>query len=68
MDVPLTGNEYEYTTKLAYEYWKRRGRPFGSPEIDWSAAQRAIAHSQEPGKEPFSLFSLQMGADESLHR
>lgn len=68
MDVPFTGSEQEFTTKLAYEYWKLRGSPFGSPEVDWSAAQRAIAHSQEHGKEPFSLFSLKMGPDESLHR
>src|SRR6478752_641168 len=28
--------------KLAYEYWERRGRPFGSSEVDWSAAEKAI--------------------------
>jgi len=25
----------ELTKKLAYQYWERRGRPLGSPEIDW---------------------------------
>ena len=68
MDVPFAGNEYESTTKLAYEYWKLRGSPFGSPEVDWSAAQETIAGSQKLGEEPFSLFSMQMGADESLHK
>jgi hypothetical protein len=33
---------HEMTKKLAYEYWERRGRPLGSPETDWSAAERAI--------------------------
>jgi DUF2934 family protein len=33
---------HEMTKKLAYEYWERRGRPFGSPEIDWASAQNAI--------------------------
>jgi len=45
----------ELTKKLAYQYltlskhpcfylnrWERRGRPLGSPEIDWSSAERAI--------------------------
>ena len=68
MKVPLIGSEHEVTTKLAYEYWKLRGCPFGSPEVDWSTAQKAIARSREHGKESFSLFSLQMGADESSHR
>ncbi len=25
--------------QLAYEYWERRGRPFGSPEVDWFRAE-----------------------------
>ncbi|HEY4739169.1 MAG: DUF2934 domain-containing protein [Candidatus Acidiferrales bacterium] len=23
---------------LAYQYWGQRGRPFGSPEVDWYRA------------------------------
>jgi hypothetical protein len=26
--------------ELAYRYWEERGRPFGSPEVDW---YRAVA-------------------------
>jgi hypothetical protein len=26
----------------AYELWERRGRPEGSPEVDWSAAEKEI--------------------------
>ena len=25
----------ELKKKLAYQYWERRGRPLGSPQIDW---------------------------------
>jgi hypothetical protein len=24
--------------QLAYHYWEERGRPFGSPEVDWFRA------------------------------
>ena len=27
---------------LAYELWERRGRPFGSPEVDWHEAERQL--------------------------
>jgi hypothetical protein len=33
----------ELTKKLAYQYWERRGRPLGSPGVDWSSAEKAIA-------------------------
>ena len=31
---------------LAYRYWEERGRPFGSPEIDWFRAENDLC--QEP--------------------
>jgi hypothetical protein len=34
---------YEEIARLAYELWERRGRPLGSPEIDWYAAESALA-------------------------
>jgi len=30
---------HEEIARLAYELWERRGRPLGSPEIDWYAAK-----------------------------
>jgi hypothetical protein len=33
---------HELMRKLAYQYWERRGRPLGSPEVDWSSAEKAI--------------------------
>ena len=36
--------------RLAYELWERRGRPLGSPEIDWYAAERALGVGCYPPK------------------
>jgi len=30
---------HELVQKLAYQHWEGRGRPFGSPEIDWFEAE-----------------------------
>lgn len=38
----LGEDRHEFVAKLAYELWERRGRPFGSPEVDWFAAERAV--------------------------
>ena len=35
---PLT--EHARIAELAYHYWEKRGRPDGSPDVDW---QRAVA-------------------------
>lgn len=32
----------EVVQELAYQHWERRGRPFGSPEVDWFAAEDAL--------------------------
>jgi Protein of unknown function (DUF2934) len=33
---------HEEIARLAYELWERRGRPLGSPEIDWYAATSGL--------------------------
>ena len=38
----LGEDRHEYVAKLAYQLWEARGRPFGSPEVDWFAAERAV--------------------------
>jgi Protein of unknown function (DUF2934) len=35
-------SRYEYVANLAYKLWEKRGRPFGSPDVDWFAAERAV--------------------------
>jgi hypothetical protein len=35
-------SRHELVTNLAYELWTQRGRPFGSPDVDWFAAEHAL--------------------------
>jgi len=57
---------HDEIARLAYELWERRGHPLGSPEIDWHAAERALAvwNSQEE----FSPFGIRMKPDEGAYR
>jgi len=32
----------ELTQQVAYQLWVERGRPFGSPEVDWYRAEVLI--------------------------
>jgi len=41
MAGPLVSDGHELTAELAYQLWEQRGRPFGSSEVDWFAAERA---------------------------
>jgi hypothetical protein len=34
-------SRHEFVEKLAYELWAQRGRPLGSPDVDWFAAEQA---------------------------
>jgi hypothetical protein len=38
----LGEDRHEFVAKLAYRLWEERGRPLGSPEVDWCAAERAV--------------------------
>ena len=38
----LGEDRHEFVAKLAYKLWAQRGRPFGSPEVDWFAAEQAV--------------------------
>ena len=35
-------DRHDLVAKIAYALWVKRGRPFGSPEADWFAAERAV--------------------------
>ena len=39
----IPDQEHEVTEILAYQLWEKRGRPFGSPEIDWFEAKYQLA-------------------------
>jgi hypothetical protein len=34
--------------QLAYEYWKQRGSPRGTPEVDWLRAEAEVKHEIDP--------------------
>jgi hypothetical protein len=57
---------HEQIARLAYELWERRGRPLGSPEIDWYAAESALGVRNS--QEEFSPFSLRMRPEEGPYR
>ena len=38
----LGEDRHEFVAKLAYKLWEERGRPFGSPDVDWFAAEKAM--------------------------
>ena len=38
----LGEDRHELVSKLAYKLWEQRGHPFGSTEVDWFAAERAV--------------------------
>jgi hypothetical protein len=38
----LGEDRHEFVAKLAYQYWEERGRPFGSPEVDWFRAEQTV--------------------------
>jgi hypothetical protein len=57
---------HDEIAKLAYELWERRGRPLGSPEIDWFAAERALG--ARDSQEEFSPLSVHTEAQEGPYR
>ncbi len=41
--VPVEGTpNHESIAALAYDHWVRRGRPIGSPEVDWQKAEAEL--------------------------
>jgi len=61
---PLTDfygeDRHELVQKLAYQRWEKRGRPFGSPEIDWFAAEKAM-------RACLLASGIELGPDEDLY-
>ena len=59
----LAGDTHEVTAKLAYQLWEKRGRPFGSSELDWFAAEKVLFAQRDP-KLDFSLYGITLEANE----
>lgn len=43
------GCSYEEIELRAYHSWEARGRPFGSPDVDWSNAEQELAAIEPEG-------------------
>jgi hypothetical protein len=41
-EYPVSAEDHEETTRLAYSYWQARGCPIGSPEEDWYRAENEL--------------------------
>lgn len=41
-----TPQEHELLSQLAYQSWLDRGKPFGSPEVDWNRALELYTQDQ----------------------
>lgn len=63
MDDFFAGDAQDVQAKLAYQLWEQRGRPFGSPEVDWFAAEKILSAPQDP-KLDFPLYGIALEADE----
>ncbi len=61
---PLTDfngqDRHELVQKFAYQNWEKRGRPLDSPEIDWSAAEKAV-------RSYLLASGIELGPDEDLY-
>ena len=38
-------SRHELVARLAHQLWERRGRPIGSPDVDWFAEEQAVYSS-----------------------
>ena len=48
MDLTQQTDRTERIERLAYERWEARGRPWGSPDEDWIAAEAMIRAEEAP--------------------
>lgn len=60
----FAGDTQDVTAKLAYQLWEQRGRPFGSPEVDWFAAEKVLASAQRDPNLDFPLYGIKLEANE----
>ena len=59
----IAGDEHEVTAILAYRLWEKRGRPLGSPDVDWFEAKKQLALSRK-SHTALTIFGLEMEANE----
>ena len=64
----IAGEEHEVTAVLAYRLWEKRGRPLGSPEVDWFEAKNQLATALAKNGALIALFAVGMEPKEEQWR
>lgn len=64
MTMSPPGNDQKDVARLAYEMWQQRGCPFGSPEVDWFAAEQAMAASRTESEADLSDSTVSLEPNE----
>jgi hypothetical protein len=57
----MTDAEFESlrVQELAYQFWRQRGSPYGSPEEDWFRAEREVQSERRAEWAPLYALSLE---------
>jgi hypothetical protein len=58
MDHPNPSDEQ--IRSLAYSHWEKRGKPLGTPEVDWFQAETELKRGGED--DPMSRVARQVGS------
>ena len=45
--------------QLAYRLWQERGRPTGSPDLDWFQAEEQLRRERSSSEMPLYAFSME---------
>jgi hypothetical protein len=60
----IADQEHEVTEILAYKLWEQRGRPLGSPEVDWFEAKYQLATGLAKDGAVVGVFGMGMEPEE----
>ena len=64
----IGGEEHEVTAVFAYRLWEKRGRPVGSPEVDWFEAKNQLATELAKSEALVALSAVGMEPNEGPWR
>jgi hypothetical protein len=54
-----TMDEREQVENLAYRFWLQRGRPIGSPDVDWFHAEDELGRARLTSDLPLSAYATE---------
>jgi hypothetical protein len=59
MEPPRSDSMHTQIAIRAYQRWVNRGRPIGSPEVDWVNAEEDLGILLDVQRPPFSSISME---------